>query len=208
MTTEEPRTRGLFSRIPVPAFLDRDSELARWFVLVRYGVGTAIGIGLLVVGTGLVALGLIVVLNGFGTVTINVDNELGASLAGGLVIGVSGGLALGLGVESQAGHGFVRRAHEPWEIAVAHLPGIAVLIWLLSVVRSAAERILPNEPDSFALIPRYLSAVGSGWLLVTLIGVGGLWAIHQFVVPRETRVADIAPAVLYIVWVITAVMAF
>ena len=59
------RTR-LIDRIPMPEFMQRDSELARWLQLVWFGSGTIVGIGLLVTGVGLMALGLVIGLNGFG----------------------------------------------------------------------------------------------------------------------------------------------
>ena len=201
------RTR-LIDRIPMPEFMQRDSELARWLQLVWFGSGTIIGIGLLVTGVGLVALGLVIGLNGFGVVEVSVPDELGTSLAVGLVIAVAGSAALGLGLETQVGHGYVRRESAPWEIAVAHLPGVAVFVWGLSVVRRLLGPVVEDAPEAGTLVPRYLEAVGSGWLIAVLIGIPVLWAIHQFMVPHESRMADYAPAVVFIAWVVGAASAF
>lgn len=208
MTTDKPRWGGVLSRVQLPAFLEKDSSLSRRLALLWFGVGTSVGIGLLVVGMGLVALGVTIVLNGFGLVTINLPTELGASLASGLVIGVFGALALGLGVESQAGHGYVRWSAEPWEIAVAHLPGLVIFAWLMSVAGSLLERVIVDAPAAFGLITRYMSAVGSAAFVAGIVGVPALWAIHQFVVPREPRFADLAPAAVFVAWALASLNSF
>ncbi len=208
MTTEKRRSQRVLARIQIPEFLRRDSEFARWLALLWFGTGTMLGVGLIVVGTGLAALGLAVILHGFGVVTLSISNQLGPSLAAGLVTGVLGGLALGLGVESQAGHGYLRRPAEPWEVVVAHLPGLIVFVWLLGVARSLLQRVIEDAPAAFGLIPRYLDAVGGAWAAAAFVGLPALWAIYQFMVPKVTRIADYAPGIVYLVWVIAALNRF
>jgi len=186
----------------------RESEVARWLALLWFGTGTVFGIGLLIVGVGLVALGIVVTLNGFGRVTVALPDELGTSLAAGLVIGVTGGLALGLGVESQAGHGYVSRTSEAWEVAISHLPGFLLFAWVVAIIGSIIERIIADAPEAFGVVPRYLDAVGGAWIPAAVVGLPALWAIHQFMVPRESRFADFAPAALFVAWALATISAF
>jgi hypothetical protein len=208
MTTEEPKGSGLLSRFDLPQFLGRDSASRRLVGLAVFGTGTVFGIGLLVLGVGLVAAGLVVMLNGFGVVEVALDDELGTSLAVGLIIAVLGAFALGLGVESPAGHGYLRVTASPWEVALAHLPGIVVFVLLVNFLRSLVERIIDDLPEAFALVPAYLSAVSSGAVTAAIIGLPVLWAVHQFLVPREERFEDLAPAVVFIAWAIGTALAF
>jgi hypothetical protein len=198
----------LIDRIPIPEFMQRDSELARWLQLVWFGSGTMIGIGLLVTGIGLMALGLVIALNGFGVVEISAPDELGTSLALGLVVAVAGSAALGLGLETQVGHGYVRRESAPWEIAIAHLPGLVVFVWGLAAVRSLLDRLIEDAPEAASLALRYVDAVRDAWPIAALVGIPVLWVVHQFMVPHESRMADYAPAVVFIAWAVGAVSAF
>src|SRR3990172_9570581 len=76
-----------------------EPETRRLFRLFRRITGTTLDVGLLVVGTALVSLAIVVLLDGFDVLDVGLTRSTGEMLGSGLVIAVFGAFALGVAVE-------------------------------------------------------------------------------------------------------------
>jgi len=202
---EEP---GSF-RDYIPPFFRRGSEFWRWLSMIALNTSTVLGIGLLVVGTGLVGAGLAILASGFGIVDIDLTPDLGSSLAVGLVVTLIGAFATGLAVEGPVGYKVRRFQAEAWEEALTVVPGFFIAAWLAGRLAALADELLLDFDGAFVVVPEQIRAVGDvaiGWPMLSAVAV--LFAVHQFVVQRFPKLEYQAQGIVYVVWLLAAVSAF
>ena len=193
----------------IPPFFRRGSEFWRWVSLIVLNAVTVLGIGLLVVGTGLVGAGLAILASGFGLVDVGLTSDLGTALAVGLVVSLIGAFATGLAVEGPVGYKVRRFEARPWEVAVTTAPGFFIAAWAAARLASLADRLLERFPDAFDVVGIQLRAVGEtalGWPLVVAVVL--LFAVHQFAVARFPKLEYQAHGVIYVVWLLAAISAY
>ncbi len=135
---------------------------------------------LAVVGAALVALAVVVVLDGFGIVAVGLSGSTGALLGSGLVIAVLGLFALGVASEGP----MTGAAHEWPEIhmAIARAAGIVAVSVAGLLLASTIEGFFEELGVAFAIAVDTLRVASRSGLLVALpLGVIGTYALRVFV---------------------------
>ena len=138
--------------VALPPYLQEGSEARRWISLSMRSTFTVFGVGFLVTGSGLIGIGLALLLNGFGVVNLVVDNNLGQALAVGLVIIMIGGFFVGIAVEGPIGHADRNPTTRPWEAALSGVPAIFVFIWTTGELEGVADRLLVEYSELFLFV--------------------------------------------------------
>lgn len=163
---------------------DRPGALA-WAALYGRQLGVVADLYLTVVGACLVALAVVVLLDGFGVVSAGYTGSTGALLGSGFVLAVIGLFALGVASEGPM-TGSVVTAPD-LHIALSR----AVAVVLVCVAGNLAADFLA-EPASRITYPLELGVVAlrvasrAGLVGVLTLGVGGSWALRwQFPVFRQ-----------------------
>lgn len=204
-----PVTERSSFRDYIPPFFQKGSEFWRWTAMIALNTTTMLGIGLLVIGTGLVGSGLAILAGGFGIVDVGLTDDLGSSLAVGLVVGLIGSFATGFAVEGPVGYKVRRFQAQAWEAALTAIPAFLVAGWVAGVLADLADRFLLDFSDAFVVVPELIRAVGEvavGWPM--LAAVAALFTIHQFVIARFPKLEYQAHGIIYVVWLLAAISAF
>lgn len=178
-----------------------ESEARRLFRLFRRIVGTTFDVGLLVVGTALVALAIVVVLDGFDVLDIGLTQSTGEMLGSGLVIAVFGAFALGVAVEGPI-RALRRRRGTEVEILLVRVLSLLLVGGLLVLVGRFIQRYIEDLPHTFELAVDLLIATGIAGFTATLaLGVVTLWGLRRLYADRPWMDLIELP-VLYSIWVI------
>ncbi|GBD85032.1 hypothetical protein BMS3Abin02_01431 [bacterium BMS3Abin02] len=177
------------------------SPLKRRLRLFWRVLGTTFDVGLMVVGSALVAVAAVVLLDGFGVVELGLTTSTGAMLGSSLVIAVFGAFAIGVAVE-----GPVRqlREHSTHEIELAVARGVALLVTgivLLAIGRIGLGYIgdLPRVFDQSLEVVVATGIAGFTWTIV--VGLVALWSVRRVFADRPW-LDQIELPLLYIVWAI------
>jgi len=177
------------------------SPLKRRLRLFWRVLGTTFDVGLMVVGSALVAVAAVVLLDGFGVVELGLTTSTGAMLGSSLVIAVFGAFAIGVAVE-----GPVRqlREHSTHEIELAVARGVALLVTgivLLAIGRVGLGYIgdLPHVFDQSLEVVVATGIAGFTWTLV--VGLAALWGVRRVFADRPW-LDQIELPLLYVVWAI------
>ena len=195
--------------VKLPAYLQPGSEPRRWMVLSGRSAFVVIGVGFLVTGTGLVGIGIALLLNGFGVVELVVDDNLGQALAVGLVISMMGGFFVGIATEGPIGHAVRVPSTKSWESVVAAVPALFVFIWATGGMERISDRLLVPYSDHFLFVASYFNAVQRGGITSgLLVGLPLMWAVREFLAPRMRLFRNVAPGVLFIAWMIGVIAAY
>lgn len=170
-------------------------------------LGTTFDVGLMVVGSALIALAAVVMLDGFEVVDLGLTTSTGAMLGSSLVIAVFGAFAIGVAVE-----GPVRQVREfsTNEIELAAARGIALLvsgILLLIVGRIGLDHIsgLPHVFDQALQVVVAAGTAAFTWTLV--VGLAALWGVRRVYADRSW-LDQIELPMLYIVWAIGVMVVY
>jgi hypothetical protein len=193
----------------IPPFFRKGSEFWRWVSMVALNTTTMLGIGLLVIGTGLVGGGVAILASGFGVIDVALTADLGSSLAVGLVVSLLGAFATGLAVEGPVGYKVRRFEAKAWEAALTALPAFLIAAWLAAVLGDLADRFLLQYSEAFIVVPELIKAVGKvaiGWPM--LVAVAAVFTTHQFVVGRFAKLEYQVHGIVYVVWLLATVSAY
>jgi hypothetical protein len=157
---------------------------------------------LAVVGAALVALAVVVVLDGFGFVEVGLSGSTGAVLGSGLVIAVLGLFALGVASEGP----MTGKVYEWPEIQLAIARALGIV--LVGVGGLLAANLIDGFFDdlgaAFAISVEVLRVASrAGFFFALPVGVVGTWALRTFY-PRSRDGLD--RTVLLAVWVIGALV--
>ena len=148
----------------------------RWYVRTAWHALVSMAdVGLLVVGSALVGLAAVVILEGFGVVRIGLTASIGAALGSGLVIAVFGAFGLGVAAEGPVGRGL--RGEPATEVEAGIAAGLATVVvgFLLLLAASRLSSVTSDLPQPFEEARRVLHAAGrAGWITAPLAGVG-IW---------------------------------
>lgn len=196
-------------RVTVPAVLERGSETRRWIALTVRSALLVFDVGLLVAGTGLVGVGLALILNGFGMIDLVVDADLSQALAVGLVVTMIGGLALGIAVEGPIGNPAPAVKAKAWESILVAAPALLAFIWIIGILERISDRLLLPYSDLFSFVSSHLHAVQQAGVSVGLVvGIPAMWATRHFLAPRLVFFERAAPGALYLCWMIGVIAAY
>ena len=159
-----------------------------------------IGIGLAVVATGLIGMGVGLTLHGLGVLDLNISQSDAEALAVGVAMAMIGCAILGLAVEG----GFRSRSLHPdavaWESTVTWVPALLITLWIVERLEGLASRLLPRFSDLLNLVPAYVNEVGNQGLAAGLVGLTLVWVALQFGAPRYRSIGENAPSLLYVCW--------
>ena len=180
--------------------------LTDWRSLLRLAGHALAGSGdlaLMALGAALVALGVVVILDGFGIVDPrNLTDGTGAMLGSALVLAVFGGFALGVAVEGPIRTTNLQEGYPPIYRALFRAIGVAAVGALIVIGVGYVEPFLADLPFPFILAQEALRAVGrAGLTIVLLIGVPLVFLVRQF---WRDFSEDIELPVLFVVWTIGA----
>lgn len=183
-------------------------QSVRYYLTLVVGtIRTALDVGMLVAGTGLVALGVVVILDGLEIVDAGLGLGLGPSLGAGLVIAVCGGF--GLGVASEGHYGQDRRlvGFPPVEVAIGRAVGILIMAMALGWVAGRVADLVADLPYPFEVAVEVVATVASTGFVVALLGV----ALALFVRLGLERLgwgASLEIPALYATWLLLAILSF
>ncbi len=180
----------------------------------RYYLGLALGtfrtaldVGMLVVGSGLIGLAVAVLADGFGFVAIGLELSTGAMLGTSLVIAVVGAFALG--IASEGGYGSLRATarYSLLEVAIGRLVFIVVVSLLLLTAASRLEPIVLELTYPMRVAQEVVRAGGSAGFFAAFVGVPAAWGLRAGLARLDWGFEFDIP-VLYVIWVAAALVAF
>lgn len=178
-----------------------------YLALVSGTFRTALDVGMLVVGTGLVGLAIAVLLDGFDLVPIGMELSTGAMLGTGLVIAVVGAFALG--VASEGGYGAARRTagFPSLEVAIGRVIFVLVVALLLLTAATRLEPFVLDLSYPLQVAREVIRAVGAAGIFEAFVGVPATWGLRQGLARLDLGV-EIEVPMLYVIWVVAALVAF
>ncbi len=184
-----------------------EPEAKRLFRLFRRITGTTLDVGLLVVGTALVSLAIVVLLDGFDVLEVGLTQSTGEMLGSGLVIAVFGAFALGVAVEGPI-RALRTRTGTEIEMLLIRAGSILLVGGILLFAGRFIEKYVEDLPSTFGIANNVLVAVGVAGLTATLLlGAGALWGLRRFYADRPWLDLIELP-VLYTLWVIGTLIVF
>ena len=190
-------------RIEEPA----EPEARRLFRLFRRITGTTFDVGLLVVGTALVSLAIVVLLDGFEVLDVGLTKSTGEMLGSGLVIAVFGAFALGVAVEGPI-RALRTRTGTEIEMLLIRVGSLLLVGGILLFVGRFLEQYIEDLPSTFAIANDVLVATGVAGLTATLLlGATTLWGLRRIYADRPWLDLIELP-VLYSLWVIGTLIVF
>ncbi len=184
-----------------------EPEARRLFRLFRRIAGTTFDVGLLVVGTALVSLAIVVLLDGFEVLDVGLTKSTGEMLGSGLVIAVFGAFALGVAVEGPI-RALRTRTGTEIEILLIRAGSLLLVGGILLFIGRFIEPYLEELPSTFAIANDVLVATGVAGLTATLLlGATILWGLRRLYADRPWLDLIELP-VLYSLWVIGTLIVF
>ncbi len=184
-----------------------EPDARRLFRLFRRIAGTTLDVGLLVVGTALVALAIVVLLDGFEVLDIGLTRSTGEMLGSGLVIAVFGAFALGVAVEGPI-RALRTRTGSEIEMLLVRAGSLLVVGGVLFIIGKFIEKYVEELPSTFGIANDVLVATGVAGLTVTLLlGATALWGLRRYYADRPWLDLIELP-VLYTLWVIGTLIVF
>ncbi len=184
-----------------------EPEARRLFRLFRRIAGTTFDVGLLVVGTALVSLAIVVLLDGFEVLDVGLTKSTGEMLGSGLVIAVFGAFALGVAVEGPI-RALRTRTGSEIEILLIRVGSLLLVGGILLFVGRFLDQYIEELPSTFAIANDVLVATGVAGLTATLLlGAATLWGLRRLYADRPWLDLIELP-VLYSLWVIGTLIVF
>lgn len=184
-----------------------EPEVRRLFRLFRRITGTTFDVGLLVVGTALVSLAIVVLLDGFEVLDVGLTKSTGEMLGSGLVIAVFGAFALGVAVEGPI-RALRTRTGSEIEMLLIRVGSLLLVGGILLLVGRFLEQYIDDLPSTFAIANDVLVATGVAGLTATLLlGATTLWGLRRIYADRPWLDLIELP-VLYSLWVIGTLIVF
>jgi len=184
-----------------------EPEARRLFRLFRRITGTTLDVGLLVVGTALVSLAIVVLLDGFEIFDIGLTKSTGEMLGSGLVIAVFGAFALGVAVEGPI-RALRTRTGSETEMLLIRAGSLLLVGGLLLFIGQLIEQYLDDLPSTFGIANDILVATGVAGLTATLLlGATALWGVRRLYADRPWLDLIELP-LLYSLWVIGTLIVF
>ena len=184
-----------------------EPEAKRLFRLFRRITGTTLDVGLLVVGTALVSLAIVVLLDGFEVLDIGLTRSTGEMLGSGLVIAVFGAFALGVAVEGPI-RALRTRTGSEIEMLLVRAGSLLVVGGVLLFIGKFIEKYIDELPSTFGIANDVLVATGVAGLTATLLlGATALWGVRRYYADRPWLDLIELP-VLYTLWVIGTLFVF
>ncbi|MDH3259844.1 MAG: hypothetical protein OEM81_00265 [Acidimicrobiia bacterium] len=186
---------------------EAEPDAKRLFRLFRRITGTTLDVGLLVVGTALVSLAIVVLLDGFEILEVGLTKSTGEMLGSGLVIAVFGAFALGVAVEGPI-RALRTRTGTEIEMLLIRAGSLLLVGGLLLFVGRFIEPYLEDLPSIFGIANDVLVATGVAGLTATLLlGATTLWGIRRLYLDKPWLDLIELP-LLYSSWVIGTVIVF
>ncbi len=184
-----------------------EPEARRLFRLFRRITGTTLDVGLLVVGTALVSLAIVVLLDGFEVLDIGLTRSTGEMLGSGLVIAVFGAFALGVAVEGPI-RALRTRTGSEMEMLLVRAGSLLLVGGILFSIGKFIEKYVAELPSTFGIANDVLVATGVAGLTATLLlGATALWGLRRYY-PDRPWLDLIELPVLYTLWVIGTLIVF
>ncbi len=170
-------------------------------------LGTTFDVGLMVVGTALVAFAAVILLDGFEVVNRGLTTSTGAMLGSSLVIAVFGAFAIGVAVEGPVKE-FRELSANEIELAVAR--GLALIVTgvVLLVIGRLALGYVSDLPVVFEQSLQVVVASGtSGFTWTLVVGLAALWGVRRVFADR-VWLDQIELPLLYVVWAVGLAIVF
>lgn len=184
-----------------------EPEARRLFRLFRRITGTTLDVGLLVVGTALVSLAIVVLLDGFEILEVGLTKSTGEMLGSGLVIAVFGAFALGVAVEGPI-RALRTRSGSEIEMLLIRAGSLLLVGGILLFIGRFIEKYIDELPSTFGIANDVLVATGVAGLTATLLlGATALWGLRRLYADKPWLDLIELP-VLYSLWVIGTVIVF
>jgi hypothetical protein len=160
-------------------FVDHPQPFAYYLRLTAGGFRTMLDVALLVVGSGLVGLGVAVLLDGLEVAGSGLGLSTAAALGSSLVLGVIGAFAFG--VASEGGYGIDRYVvgFPRAEIAIARaLTGVVIAVGLQWGANLLVE-VASDQNVALRAGVEIISAAGVAGIWVSIVGAPIVWALRR-----------------------------
>ena len=169
---------------------------------------TALDVGMLVIGSGIIGLALAVLLDGLGVVDLELDLTTGSFLASLLVITVLGAFALGVASEGRYGAAESVADYPHGEVLVGRAVGSVLIGALFAVAASQLRAFVTDLPLPFHAALEVLRSAGiAGLIVVPLVAVPLAWWLRHGLERIGFGERLELPAI-YAVWVIATLILF
>jgi hypothetical protein len=170
-------------------------------------LGTTFDVGLMVVGTALVAFAAVILLDGFEVVDRGLTSSTGAMLGSSLVIAVFGAFAIGVAVEGPVKE-FRELSANEIELAAARGLALAVTGVVLLIIGRLALGYVSDLPVVFEQSLQIVVSSGiSGFTWTLVVGLVALWGIRRVFADRAW-LDQIELPLLYVVWAVGLAIVF
>lgn len=190
-----------------PDIISQESPLRRRLRLAWRVVATSFDVGLMVIGSALVALAAVVLLDGFDVFDLNLTTSTAQMLGSGLVIAVFGAFAIGVAVEGPVREARAISANE-LELALARGGSLIVVGLVLLWLGKLGEKYIDDLPHVFDQAIAVVIAAGtSGFTFTLVVGLAALWGARRLFADRYHLDRFELP-VLYVVWAVGTAIVF
>ena len=182
------------------------ATLKRYAILAYGAAGSALALGLLVVGTLTVGLAVPVLLAGFGLVEIEGDLTTAPLIISAMLLGVAGGFCLGVASESPLGRGRRLQGFKIWEVGIGRTLAVFGVGFGFLFVYRLLSGIVGDVPAPLYKGIETIRAVGAtGMVIMPLVGVP-LSLLVRWLRTNRDWVNRLDSPVLFAVWYIAALM--
>ena len=182
------------------------ATVKRYAVLAYGALGSALALGLLVVGVLLVGLAVPVFLASFGLVDIGDDLGTAPLIISSMLLGVTGGVCLGVASESPLGRGRRLQGFKIWEIGIGRTLAVFLVgIGLLFVYRLISSVIGDVPYPLYKGVETFRAAGTSGMIAMPLIGVP-LGLLLRWVPTDRTWINRLDTSLMFAVWVLASII--
>ncbi len=179
-----------------------------YFQLAAGTFRTALDLGMLVIGSGIIGLALALLLDRVGVVDLNLGLSVGGFLASLLVISVLGAFALGVASEGRYGAAVSVSEYPPGEVMIGRAVGAALIGLLLGVAASQLQPLVGDLPVPFHAAVEVVRVAGwAGLVVVPFLGAPLAWWLRHGL-QRIGFGSRVELPSIYVVWVLAALIIF
>ncbi len=182
-------------------------QFSYWFTLVTGTFRSMLDMAMLVLGSGLIALALTVVLDGFDLVGIGLEMSTGAMLATTLSLAIIGAFAFGIATEGGYGTRAVSARFSDTRVALGRAFAGLLIGALFYVAANRLAGLTEDLSYPMRVGQELLRAAGfAGLSVVPVLGVGGAY-LGRNSLRRVGFGRDMELGLVYVVWVLGTVAA-
>ncbi len=178
-----------------------DRPVRRALTTFGYALASLADIGLLVVGSALMALSAAILLDGFNVVPMDLTDSTGAMFGSALVIAVFGGFSLGVAFEGPIGHGALASLGDAIQLTVARAVAAFLVGLGITALGSFIAGYTDELPYPFELGAEVVQRTGRvGMIFAPFVAVP-LTFLLRWRFPDRKWMEELELPIIFLIWI-------